>query len=163
MSAIANILGTQISAAEIRVYSADNAVATDATFSPEGPLGPGVNSWVNRAGGQAINYPRYNISIRRPVGNSRNFRIKETISLPVPNITSPSTATGIQPVPSKAFEMIATREYVIPEAAALADRKAFFALCATFMSDTIYALDGSPNAVSGAPLKAAIETLEQPY
>jgi len=167
MAAIANILATSIAnttgAGLSYLFTTSTTVGADKTFSPEGPVAPGVNRWVERSGGQAINYPSYDFSFRRPIQNSRNFRIKEIIKLPVANVTSPSTGSGIQPLPSKAFELVCTREYVIPEAATLADRTLFWSYLISLSSSTVLASDSTPIDNTGSILLPAIRDLEHPY
>lgn len=165
MSAVANIKATTIAnpGNGIQIYTNSATVASDKTFAPEGPVAPGVNRWVDRSGVAAVGYPSYTFSVRRPVAGQRNFRIVEKIVLPVMNVTSPSTGSGIQPLPSVGYSLICNREYIIPEAALATDKAIFYSLCASFMSDVINASDSSPLDNVAGPLRAAIETGEQPY
>jgi hypothetical protein len=126
-------------------------------------VAPGVNRWVERSGGQAINYPSYDFSFRRPLPQSRAFRITETIRLPVANITSPSTGSGIQPLPSKAFELVCKREYIIPEAATQADRDLFYSYIMSLTVGYVTASDSLPTDPTNGILLPAIRDLEHPY
>jgi hypothetical protein len=168
MSAIAPILATTIvgtGLGGIVTYTTSATVGTDKTYAPEGAVKatPGVFRWVDRSGGIPIAFPSYTIRVRPPSQGDPNYRIDEKISLPIPNITSPSTGSGIQPLPSVGYEYVCNRGYKIPAAGTTAERTVFLSLCASFTSDYISASDAVPSDPTGAPLRAAVVNLDAPY
>jgi hypothetical protein len=169
MAAIAPILATTIvntvGDTGVSVITSSATVASDKTYAPEGAVKatPGVFRWVDRSGGIPIAYPSYTIRVRAPSQGDPNYRIDEKISLPIPNITSPSTGSGIQPLPSVGYEYVANRGYKIPQAGSTAERTIFFSLCSSFSADQIFASDSSPVSTTGSPLRAALINLDGPY
>jgi hypothetical protein len=85
------------------------------------------------------------------------------LTLPTADITSPSTGSGIQPAPSKAYECLATLEMVFPERSTLAERNTLRSLVLSCLSTQITAGDLSPSVVTGSPLPMAISDFEVPY
>jgi hypothetical protein len=167
MSAIAPILATTIAGVlgSVRVTTSDATIGYNKTYAPEGAVKatPGVFRWVDRSGGVPIAYPSYSMRIRPPSQGDPNFRIDEKISYPVPNITSPSTGSGIQPLPSVGYEYVCNRGYKIPQAGTAAERATFHSLVSSFSAETIFASDGVPNDLTGAPLRSAMVDLDGPY
>ena len=92
------------------------------TFSPVSIDAAGIAKWVDRVGGISIGFPTVTLSVREPSKSSRAYKVTRKIVLPVLEVTSASTATGIQPAPTKAYELINTSEWVLPERSSLADR-----------------------------------------
>lgn len=163
MSALASIKAAS-GFNSVRIVTSLSAVAaSDKLYAPDGLVAPGVQRYVDRSGADSVGWPSYTLGVRRPVNGSRVFRVTEKITLPVLNISSPSTGSGVQPLPSKAFELVCNREYVIPEGTTLAQRVVFAALCASFMATDVDASDGSPTETSGIPLYAAVMNLDSPY
>lgn len=126
-----------------------NLVLTDATsptpvnhtFGPVRIDENGVAWWADRSGGVALGYPIASLSVREPVGSpSAASRVyKETVKLefPVLEQTSPSTATGIQPAPTKAYTLVASLELLLPERSTLQNRKDLAAMMRDFISEAI--------------------------
>lgn len=166
MSAIASILVTrnaQFTNASTLLRTTSATVGSDSTLTPAGPIAPGVNRWADRSIDQAVNQPSYEFSFRNPLQNQRNFRLKEVVRVPVANITAPSTGSGIQPLPSKAFDMLCIREWIIPEAALLADRKLLWGYAMSTHVDYIIASDDAPSGLTGSIIREAVINYEQPY
>jgi hypothetical protein len=169
MSAIAPILATTIcglpTSSGVKVQTSSDTVGINKTYAPEGAVKatPGVFRWVDRSGGIPIAYPSYTIRVRAPSQGDPNFRVDEKISLPIPNITSPSTGSGIQPLPSVGYEYVANRGYKLPQAGTAAERLVFHSLCSSFSADVIISSDAVPLDSTGSPLRAAIIDLDGPY
>jgi hypothetical protein len=169
MSAIAPILATTIATTAasygVSVTTTSTTVGSNKTYAPEGAVKatPGVFRWVDRSGGIPIAFPSYTIRVRAPSQGDPNYRVDEKISLPIPNITSPSTGSGIQPLPSIGYEYVCNRGYKLPQAGTEAERVAFHSLCASFGADACSASDGAPIDLTGSPMRAAIITLDGPY
>lgn len=153
---LSTILGTMA-----RTTSA--TVGFDKTYDPEGINTNGVVRWVDRSGGIALLYPAFTLSVRPPTRASRVYKITGKLVLPTGDITAPTTMTGIQPAPSKAYDITCVMEWLIPERSSLAERQAAFSLAHSVMVSTINASDDVPTDATGSPVKAAVETFETVY
>lgn len=112
------------------------------TFAPVTIDANGVAQWADRSSGIAIGFPNVSYRLRAPAkGNTstgdRVYRLSLKVSTPVLEVTSPSTASGIQPAPTKAFEPIANIELVLPERSTLAQRKDLLAYVKNLLSNAI--------------------------
>lgn len=93
------------------------------TFAPVNIDAAGVAKWADRAGGIALGFPVITALVRPPTKESRSYKLSAKIIIPVLEVTSPSTATGIQPAPTLAYNLMTTIEMVLPERSSLLDRK----------------------------------------
>jgi hypothetical protein len=132
-------------------------------FNPEGRNAQGVTRWVNRAGGIAIGYPSFTMQVRPPTKDSRVYKVSVKFLLPTLEQTSPSTASGIQPAPTKAYDCACFMEWVLPERSTLGERQSLFSQVSSWFTAVVNANDGSPTDNTLNPLKAAIETFEDVY
>lgn len=132
-------------------------------FDPEGFLPNGIAKWVDRSIGVQIGYPSFTMSSRAPTKTSRVTRVFAKYVQPTMEITSAATSTGISPAPTKAYEMIANLEFVIPERATLLERVIFFSKVLSFFMAKINASDDVPTDLTGSPLPGAILNLDKPY
>lgn len=98
----------------------------------------GVAYWTDRSSGVAVGFPELSFKLQTPTKGSRNYKLTGKVSFPVLNVTSPSTGTGIQPLPSVAYAMIADVKLTIPEASLLADRKDFFAFVKNYLANAVW-------------------------
>lgn len=99
-----------------------------------------VAKWADRVGGIAIGFPQITFSLRSPTkGGSRAYKMTAKIVLPVLEVTSPSTATGIQPAPTKAYDLLGNIEFVLPERSTLAQRKDLLAYCQNVLANAVIA------------------------
>lgn len=121
----------------IAAVTINNGAATPVakTFNPVANR-DGVARWADRSGGIAIGFPVLSFSLREPKAGSRNYKLVAKVVLPVLEQTSPSTATGIQPAPTKAYDLIANIELVMPERSTLADRNDLIAFTRNFLANT---------------------------
>jgi hypothetical protein len=83
--------------------------------------------------------------------------------LPTLEQTSPSTMTGIQPAPTKAYDCTCVMEFMLPERSTLAERQKLFSEVASLFARTVNASDGSPTDSTGSPLENAVTTFETVY
>ena len=120
------------------------------TFAPAGISGL-VASYADRSGGIPVGYPTLDLSLRAPSGQSREKMYLATIRIktPVLDVTSPSTATGIQPAPSVGYTPIAELKFWMPERSTLQNRKDLRAFAKNIMADAV--------------VTALVETLENVY
>lgn len=119
------------------------------TFSPVSVDAAGVAKLVDRSGGIAIGFPTLTMSVRSPSKGSKNYRVLAKIVQPTLEVTSPSTGTGIQPAPTKAYDLLGTIEFVLPERSTAAERKNIYAYV--------------KNLMANANLSNAVETFETIY
>jgi hypothetical protein len=168
MSAIAAIKTSSLMGTVVRTTSA--TVGVDKTFDPEGFILPGVARWVDRAidatynpNGVAIGYPAFTLSVRKPTKVSRLYRVTAKVALPTLEVTSPSTASGIQPAPTLAYTLQCVMEFMLPERSTAAERARLFSYVRSFFATTINASDDVPTDATGSPLIAAVNSFEAPY
>jgi hypothetical protein len=163
MSAIAAVKLSGILDHALARLTTSATVGVDSTLNPEGINAQGVASWVDRSGGIAIGYPRLTMSVRSPTKASRVYKVQAKLVLPTLEQTSPSTATGIQPAPTKAYDCMAVMEFFLPERSTLAERQKLFSEVASLFARTINANDGAPTDSTGSPLENAVTTFETVY
>jgi hypothetical protein len=120
------------------------------TFSPVNIDAMGVAKWADRSGGIAIGYPVVSFSMRQPTKAFRSYRVTTKVVLPILEQTSASTATGIQPAPTKAYDLIFNGEFVLPERSTLAQRKDILAFAKNYLANA-------------AVVTAAIENFESVF
>lgn len=142
----------------------DAATATNRTYSPVGYVQNGmVAKWEDRSGGIQVGYPNFSLSVRPPVNGSRINRVTLALHLPTLEQTSASTASGIQPAPTKAYECSAKLEFMLPERSARWERIALYQSLVSLLMATITASDGAPSDATASPLAAAVFDYEKPY
>lgn len=163
MSAIAAVKLSGIIDHALARLTTSATVGVDSTLNPEGINPQGVAKWVDRSGGIAIGYPALSMSVRPPTKASRVYKVTAKLVLPTLEQTSPSTATGIQPAPTKAYDCTAVMEFMLPERSTLAERQKLFSQVASLFARTINASDGAPTDSTGSPLENAVTTFEQVY
>jgi hypothetical protein len=163
MSAIAAVKVSGIINHALLRLTTDAAIGVDSTLSPEGINSQGVAKWVDRVGGIAIGYPALTMSVRPPTKASRIYKVTVKLVLPTLEQTSPSTMTGIQPAPTKAYDCSCVMEFMLPERSTLAERQKLFSQASSLFMDAIAASDSVPSDTTGSPLKAAVTTFENVY
>lgn len=113
------------------------ATPVNKTFSPVKVDAAGVAKWVDRSGGIALGYPAITMSVREPSKGSRNYKVTRKLVIPVLEVTSPSTMTGIQPAPTLAYNMIQTCEWTLPERSTLSQRNDLIAFAKNFDASVV--------------------------
>ena len=126
MSAIGNITLTDAAATPV-----------NHTYYPQPVQGSPIAKWVDRAGGIALGFGTATYSLKAPTGASRAWKLQVKLVLPVLEVTSPSTSTGIQPAPTLAYNLIANTEIVLPERSTLQERKDLLAMARDLLSDAV--------------------------
>jgi len=114
------------------------------TFNPSGPDQNGVNYFYDRSGGVAIGFPAISIDLKEPKpapaggqsGRDRVYRATVKVVFPVLEVTSPTTGTGIQPAPTKSYDLIFRGEFVLPERSTLQNRKDIFAFAKNILANS---------------------------
>lgn len=163
MASIGQVKVSGIIAAAPIGLTSDAAIGVDRTYDPEGFSLPGVARWVDRSGGIQVGYPAFTLSVRRPTKGSRVFKVTAKLVLPTLETISASTATGIAPAPTKAYDHTCVIEFMLPERGALAERTVLLNNVISLFMSTINASDGSPTDATGSPLRAAVLNFDPPY
>jgi len=102
-------------------------------------------TWHDRASGIAIGYPRITTQLRFPSpakGNGvssqdRVMRAVMKIVFPVLEVTSASTGTGIQPAPTKSYELVFNGEFILPERSTTQNRKDLLAFAKNYLATAV--------------------------
>jgi len=107
------------------------------TFSPVNIDSAGIAKWSDRSGGIALGFPTISFSLRNPSKTSRNYKLTAKVVVPVLEVTSPSTSTGIQPAPTKAYDVTANVEMILPERSTAAQRADMIAYTKNFLAHAV--------------------------
>lgn len=107
------------------------------TFNPVNIDNAGVARWADRIGGIAVGFPVVSLSMRQPTAGSRAWKLVGKVVVPTLEVTSPSTGTGIQPAPTKAYDVLASFEMVLPERSTLQQRKDGLAFFRNFLANAV--------------------------
>jgi hypothetical protein len=143
--------------------STDANIGVDNTFDPDGRDANGVSRYSNRAGGIAVGYPWCSFQIRKPTKVSRVYKVTVKLFVPTLEVTSPSTGSGIQPAPTKAYEVGCIMEFFLPERSTNTERLRMIKLVQSLFLQTINASDGTPSDATGSPLGVMVTQLEDVY
>jgi hypothetical protein len=119
------------------------------SFAPVNIDKNGVAWFADRSGGIALGYPTISYFMRSPTKESRVYKLTTKVVTPILEVTSPSTSSGIQPAPTKAYDIIFNIEAVLPERSTLQERKNAFAY--------------AKNLLAHAALTAGVESFESVY
>lgn len=138
-------------------------VASQRTFNPVGYVQPGVARWEDRSGGIQVGYPHFEMSVRPPVNGARINRVSLSLAMPTLEQTSASTASGIQPAPTKAYDLVFKGDWLLAERSARWERRALLEALISLLVTTITASDGAPSDSTGTPLQDAILDYARPY
>lgn len=106
------------------------------TFGPVNVDATGLASFADRTGGIALGYPMVTASLRSPTKGSRNYKAVVKVVTPVLEVTSPSTSTGIQPAPTKAYDVTSIHEFIFPERCSLAERNDILAFAKNVLANS---------------------------
>lgn len=85
----------------------------------------GVAKWQDLVSGIAVGFPTIQASLREPVKNSKSpiYKASLKVTLPVLETVNASTYNGITPAPTKAYDVVANLDILLPERSTLQDRK----------------------------------------
>lgn len=161
MAAFADVKCSSLFDGIIKTPNAD--IATDRTLSPMGYVTAGVAKWVDREGGIPVGYPSMTLQVRPPSQASRVYKVTVKLALPTLEQTSPSTSTGIQPAPTKAYDCSCIMEFLLPERSTISERSVLLNNIVTLLSPEVHASDGSPAVLTGTPIRTAVLNFEPPY
>jgi len=106
-------------------------------FNPTRISAEGIAGWIDRSGGIAVGFSKITMQVRQPTAGSRAYKVTAKVVTPVLEVTSPATSTGIQPAPTKAYDLLATLEFVLPERSTLAQRKDLIAFTKNLLANAV--------------------------
>lgn len=139
-------------------------VSTDGSLSPAGILQPqGIARWVDRRNGIPDGYPAFTFSLRPPTRTSKVFRVQAKFVYPVLESDLGPSASGITPGPTKAYDLTANLEFLIPDRSTAADRQAFLSYVIGLLCVKLKASDLAPDSTTASPMPDAILNLEGVY
>jgi hypothetical protein len=120
------------------------------SFVPESITGD-VATWSDRVAGVAVGFSYITQQVRKPVKGSQSkvYKVTQKVWVPTLEVTSPSTGTGIQPAPTKAYDCMCIMEWLLPERSITANRLDLWAFVT--------------NSLASAQLKAAVVDLDPVY
>lgn len=107
------------------------------TFSPVNIDQAGVARWADRSGGISLGFPSVSFSMRNPTKASRAYKVTAKVVTPVLEVTSPSTASGIQPAPTKAYDLVCNIDFVLPERSTVQQRKDLLAYVKNYIGNGV--------------------------
>lgn len=114
-----------------------DSIPANHTFNPVNIDQAGIAKWADRAGGIALGFPIITQTLRSPNKTSRNYRLIVKVVTPVLEVTSPSTSSGIQPAPTKAYDLIATVDVVLPERSTTLQRSDLLAYLKNYLNNSV--------------------------
>jgi hypothetical protein len=139
-------------------------VATDGNLAPAGILLPtGVARWFDRRSGIAEAYPTLTFSQRPPSRTSRVFRTQAKFVYPVLESNLGPAASGVVPGPTRAYELTANLEFIVPDRSTAADRQVFWSYIIGLLVKKLYANDLLPTIDTGSPIVDAVLNFESVY
>lgn len=114
------------------------------TFKPVG-LKDDIARYNDVATGVPIGFGRLSVSLRQPLAsnkpgaNSKSsvYRAVFKLDIPILELTSPSTGSGIQPAPTVAYTSVFTGEFVIPARSSLQERKDILAYAKNLLANAL--------------------------
>lgn len=92
-------------------------------------------TWQDRSSGIYTGMPTIVLSSRRPVKGSDIFKVRATVKIPVMEVVSNSTVSGIAPAPTIAYTMTGNVELMLPSRSTLQNRKDVTAFTKNLLAD----------------------------
>jgi hypothetical protein len=111
MSSIANLVLNDGQATPVPVTFTPTAASLDQA------------TWQDRSSGIYTGMPTIILSSRRPVKGSDLFKVRATMKLPIMEVVSNSTVSGIAPAPTIAYVMTGNVEFMLPSRSTQQNRK----------------------------------------
>jgi hypothetical protein len=99
--------------------------------------------------GIPVGYYKISMNLQRPTKDRKTYRVGMKLELPVMEVVSNSTVSGIEPAPTVAYKPLAELSWVLPERSSLQSRKD--------LRKMFY------NLLNNAQVVAAVENLDFPY
>ncbi len=133
-------------------------------LAPYGKIpGTEVQRWADRSSGITVGFPTFTMLVRPPFGESRVTRVSLKYVSPTLAVTAPATGSGIQPAPTKAYELTFNGEFIVPERSTRLERIKFVSRVLSLLVRKINASDAAPTDFTVTPVHAAIIDGEPAY
>lgn len=113
------------------------AVPVARVFAPAKKDDAGVFFFENRSSGIRIGFDQLTIFPRMGNKNTKATKLTLKLSTPIMEQTSPSTATGIQPIPTVAYVPLANIEFILPDRSVLLDRRNLLKMVQDLLSEAV--------------------------
>lgn len=107
------------------------------TFGPIKVDAAQIAKYQDKSGGVPVGYPTITLQVREPNKQTKSYRAVGKVVFPVLEQTSASTATGIQPAPIVAYNLLFNFDFTLPERSSLQDRKHIKALAQNLISNAL--------------------------
>lgn len=105
------------------------------TFAPVGVVGS-LATLADRIGGIPVGYGKITVNIREPQnGQSGVYKVSIKVMVPTLDVTSPSTATGIQPAPTVGYTTACMMDFLLPARSTQQNRKDVLAFVKNLLSN----------------------------
>jgi len=105
-------------------------------FAPQEQIA-GVSVFKDRVSGVSVGYPTLSLSIARPSKTSRLTKVRAKIVVPVLEATVASTASGLIPGPTKAYDCAVDINFLLPERCTTQDRTDLLAYAQNLLAHAI--------------------------
>ena len=107
------------------------------TFNPVNIDAAGVARWADRVNGIAVGFPLLSLSLRSPTQGSRSYKMTLKIAVPTLEVTAPQSGSGFVPAPTKAYDVLATVDIVMPERSTKLERQNVLAFLKNGLANAI--------------------------
>lgn len=104
------------------------------TFQPS-RVAPDLVTYQDRSAGVVAGFNILTIGTRFADKKNGSQKVTVRMALPTLAVTAPTTTTGIQPVPTAAYECFASLEFVLPSPSSVQNRKDLLALVKNLLAD----------------------------
>ena len=112
------------------------ATPVNRVFNPANRINENTYKWINRASGIPIGFDVLTLA-QRPGDGKGATKLSLRLVTPILEVTSPSTASGIQPAPTIAYTPLAVVEFVLPDRCTLQNRKDLLAMMRDALSESV--------------------------
>jgi len=114
-----------------------DSVPTNLTFSAQRSDGT-LATWIEKSSGMWIGNPVLTLGHRIPVFTDQGtYKVTLKLKVPVLEVTSPSTGTGIQPAPTIAYTNLGSVELVMSSRSDLTERKDLLAMLRSALNNAV--------------------------
>lgn len=117
------------------------------TFNPSKVTTEGTAKYFDRVLGSAVLFGEIHISlyepkrvasrVKDPILSELSYKAVVKVMIPKADITSPTTGTGIQPAPSKAYDALFVGTFTLPARSDVAARKDLLAYVKNLLATTV--------------------------
>jgi hypothetical protein len=112
-------------------------------------VAPELVTYQDRSAGVVVGFNTLTVGTRYADKKNQAQKVSVRLVLPTLAVTSPATGTGIQPLPTAAFECFANVDFVLPAGSSTQNRKDLWTMF--------------KNAVANSVIQAAVVDLDPPY